>query len=114
MWLGRRIGANFNMKTRALVDGILAAYETGIAEHRDGLAPINHPLLVAVHEFSAGEIYQDERVTVTAFPVDHGTLAAYGLKFVTPDKVIVHSGDTCPVPSLIEHARNCDILIHEV
>ena len=100
--------------TRVLVNGILAAYETGIAEHRDGLAPINHPLLVVVHEFRAGEIYQDERVTITAFPVDHGTLEAYGLKFVTPDKVIVHSGDTCPVPSLIEQARGCDILIHEV
>ncbi|MGB0387345.1 MAG: hypothetical protein ACPGWR_21200 [Ardenticatenaceae bacterium] len=27
-------------------------------------------------------------------------LGAYGLKFVTPDKVVVFSGDTCPVPLL--------------
>ena len=100
--------------TRALVTGLLAAYETGIAEHRDGLAPINHPLLIEVHEVSPGEIYRDERVTVSAFPVDHGTLEAYGLKFTTPDKVIVHSGDTCPTPTLIEQARGCDILVHEV
>jgi ribonuclease BN (tRNA processing enzyme) len=100
--------------TQALVGGILAAYETGIAEHRDGLAPINHPLLVAAHEYTAGEIYHDEQVIVTAFPVDHGTLKVYGLKFVTPNKVIVHSADTCPVPTLIEAAQGCDILIHEV
>jgi len=100
--------------TQALVDGILAAYEGGIAEHRDGLAPINHELKVEVHEYGAGEIFQDERITVTAFPVDHGTLEVYGLKFVTSDKTIVHSADTCPVPSLIEHARDCDILVHEV
>ena len=100
--------------TRALVGGILAAYETGIAEHRDGLAPINHPLLVEAHEYTAGEIYRDDQVTVTAFPVDHGGLKVFGLKFVSADKAIVHSADTCPVPTLIEAARGCDILIHEV
>lgn len=100
--------------TRALVGGILSAYETGIAEHRDGLAPINHPLRVEAHEYTAGEIHRDDHVTVTAFPVDHGTLKVFGLKFVTEDKVIVHSADTCPVPTLIEAAQGCDILIHEV
>jgi ribonuclease BN (tRNA processing enzyme) len=100
--------------SQALVDGILAAYETGIAAHRAGLAPLNHPLAVEVHEYMTGEIYQDDQVTVTAFPVDHSVMEAYGLKFVTADKVIVHSGDTCPVASLVEHARGCDILVHEV
>lgn len=100
--------------TKALVEGILAAYAGGIAAHRDGRAPLKHPLLVEVYEVGAGEIYRDERVTVSAFPVDHGGLEVYGLKFVTPDKVVVHSADTCPTPSVIEQARGCDILIHEV
>ena len=100
--------------TQKLVDSILAGYELGIAEHRDGLAQVNHPLLVEVHEIEAGEIYRDERVAVTAFQVSHGGLEAYGLRFVSAEKTIVHSGDTCPVPSLIEHARGCDILVHEV
>lgn len=100
--------------TQKLVDSILAGYEYGIAEHRDGLAPINSPLVVEVHEIEPGEIYKDERVTVTAFQVSHGGLEAYGLRFVSAEKTIIHSGDTCPVPSLIEHARGCDILVHEV
>ncbi|MCB0212191.1 MAG: MBL fold metallo-hydrolase [Anaerolineae bacterium] len=100
--------------TQALVDGLLAAYKGGIDAHRHGLAPLNHPLAIEVHEYTAGEIYRDDKVTVTAFPVDHGNLEVYGLKFVTPDKIIVHSADTRPTPSLLEHARDCDILIHEV
>ncbi len=54
--------------TQSLVDHILAGYETGIAEHRDGLAPINHPLTVQVTEIAAGEIYADERVSLTRLP----------------------------------------------
>lgn len=100
--------------TQALVDGLLAAYQGGLEAHRNGLAPLHHSLVVTVEEYTAGQVYQDEKVTVTAFPVDHGNVEVYGLKFVTSDKVIVHSADTRPTPSLLEHARDCDILIHEV
>ena len=51
---------------------------------------------------------------MTAFPVQHGGLEAYGFKFMTDDKTIVVSGDTCPTETLIEQARGCDLLIHEV
>lgn len=100
--------------TQSLVDHLLQAYEIGIGEHRDGLAPINHPLNVQVTEISAGQVYQDERVTVIAFRGQHSTLEAYGYKFVTPDKTIAISGDTTPTETLIDHAKNCDILVHEV
>ncbi|MEL6408279.1 MAG: MBL fold metallo-hydrolase [Chloroflexota bacterium] len=100
--------------TQSLVDLTLQAYETGIAEHRDGLAPIDHPLDIVVTEISAGEIYRDERVTVMAFAASHGTLEAYSYKFVTADKTIVISGDTTPTDAMREHAKDCDILVHEV
>lgn len=100
--------------TQNLVEHIQAGYEIGIGEHRDGLAPIDHPLDVQVHEIEAGQIYQDERVTVNAFRVQNGNLTAYGYRFETPDKTIVISGDTCPTDALVEHAQNCDILVHEV
>jgi len=100
--------------TRDMCEHILAAYEIGIDEHRDGLASINHPLTVQVHEIEAGEIYADENVTVEAFRVQHGRLDAFGFKFITPDKRIVISGDTRPTPTLIEKAKGCDILVHEV
>ena len=39
---------------------------------------------------------------------------AYAYKFHTPDKIIVISGDTAPVENMVEIARDCDILVHEV
>lgn len=101
-------------KTDRLITAILFGYELGIAEHRDGLAPINHPLVVQPYHITPGIIHQDERVTVEAFPVSHGGLEAYGLKFTTADKTIVISGDTCPTEALVQHAAGCDILVHEV
>lgn len=63
---------------------------------------------------SPGIIYQDDRVTVEAFPVSHGTLTCYGYKFVTDDRTIVISGDTCPLDIVAEKAKGADILLHEV
>jgi ribonuclease BN (tRNA processing enzyme) len=100
--------------TGSMVNHLLKAYKIGIGEHRDGIAPINHPLKVKVTEIAVGKIYQDERVSVTAFKGKHGNLEAYGYKFVSKDKTIVISGDTTPTDALIEHATGCDILVHEV
>lgn len=100
--------------TGEMVNHLLKAYKIGIGEHRDGLAPISYPLKVIATEIASGKIYQDERVTVTAFQVRHGGLEAYGYKFVTPDKTIVISGDTRPTNTVIEAATDCDILVHEV
>ena len=61
-----------------------------------------------------GIVYKDDRVTVEAFPVSHGTLISYGYKFVTADRTIVISGDTAPLNIVAEKAAGCDILLHEV
>ena len=100
--------------TRQLCAGILSAYETGIAEHRDGLAPIDDPLLVEVVEVNAGICYQDAHITVEAIPMSHGGLTAFGYKFLTPDKTICFSGDSCPMPAFVTAVKGCDILLHEV
>lgn len=67
-----------------------------------------------VTEITSGVVYQDELVKVEAFPAYHGTLECYSYKFTTPDKVIVISGDTCPSEMMVEKAKGCDILLHEV
>lgn len=69
---------------------------------------------VTVHEIAPGQIYKDENVTVTAFPVNHGDVPnAYGFRFQTPDKTIVISGDTAPSQNVIDACNGCDVLIHE-
>ena len=70
---------------------------------------------VHVHEIMPGTIYKDKNVSVTAIAVMHGHWKhAYGYRFETPDRVIVFSGDTTYCPNLIESAKGCDILVHEV
>lgn len=95
---------------------ILAAYTEDIRIRLDGLEPANATgYRVNVHEIGEGLIYEDDRVRVKAFPVRHGSWEhAFGFRFETPDRVIVVSGDTAPCESLIEAARGCDVLVHEV
>lgn len=60
-------------------------------------------------------IYRDNDVKIIAFKVNHGSWEnAWAYKVITPDKSIVISGDCTYSESLIQYAKNCDILIHEV
>lgn len=97
-----------------MTEHVLAAYAADIHERLHGLEPANETgYQVQVHEFTKeGLVYQDERITVEAIRVQHGSWPAYAYKFSTPERVILFSGDTAPVPALREHP--CDLLIHEV
>lgn len=101
---------------KAMTDHILEAYEKDIRVRIEGLEPANDTgYKVDVHEIEPGIVYEDADVTVRAFPVSHGSWdRAFGFRFDTPDRSIVISGDTTPTPTLIEAARGCDVLIHEV
>ena len=50
---------------------------------------------------------------MNAFTVNHGRLQSLAYKFITEDKTIVVSGDTCPVEIMKEKAKDADILLHE-
>ena len=68
---------------------------------------------VNAHEVSAGVVYKDANVTVTAFQTRHA-MESYGYRFDTPDRSVVISGDTNPTQATIDACRGCDVLIHEV
>lgn len=98
-----------------MTDYIEKAYAVDIDFRINGFEKANEEgYKVEAKEIQPGIIYQDDRVTVEAFPVSHGTLESYGFKFTTPDKVIVISGDTAPLEIVAEKAKDCDILLHEV
>ncbi|HVS65555.1 MAG TPA: MBL fold metallo-hydrolase [Thermoanaerobaculia bacterium] len=66
-------------------------------------------------EIEPGVVYQDERVRVTAFAVEHGSWEhAFGYRFDTADRSIVVSGDAAPSESVVDACDGCDLLIHEV
>lgn len=102
--------------TRDMTENLLKAYALDIEVRTEGLQRTNLKTVTPnVHEIEPGLIYKDSLVTVTAFKVKHGSFPnSFGFTFVTPDKTIVLSGDTSPDKSLIEQARNADLLIHEV
>jgi ribonuclease BN (tRNA processing enzyme) len=100
----------------AMTGHILAAWDEDIRIRTEGLeheAPGGDR--VAVHEITAGVVYDSGGVRVTAFPVQHGSWReAYGYRFDTPGRSVVVSGDTRPSESLVKAARGVDVLVHEV
>lgn len=100
---------------RDMTEHLLKAYKVDIDFRINGFEKANEVgYRVKTQEITSGVIYRDDRVTVEAFPVSHGTLESYGFKFTTPDRVIVISGDTAPLEIVAEKAKGCDILLHEV
>ena len=97
-----------------MVDHLYIAFEENIREHTHAHPSTKHGYKIDVHPIINKLCYEDEYVKVYALKANHGDLTAYSFKFVTPDKTIVISGDTKPVPEFADWARGCDVLIHEV
>ncbi len=63
-----------------------------------------------------GLIYEDDAIRVYADLVDHipqEISKCFGLRLEAEGKVIAFSGDTAPCESMLELARDADLLIHE-
>jgi ribonuclease Z len=101
---------------RAMTEHLLAAFGEDIGIRTAGLEGLERGLVdVDVREIGPGLVYEKEGVRVTAFPVVHGGWKhAFGYRVDTADRSVVISGDTMPCPGLVEAARGCDVLVHEV
>ncbi|OZC59495.1 hypothetical protein CH276_20310 [Rhodococcus sp. 06-470-2] len=82
-------------------------------EH-SGRAPLSD--FVEPREISrSGVVYEDDKVVVTAAVVEHPPVVpSFAYRFDTADRSVVFSGDTAPSEALVELARDCDFLVHEV
>ena len=102
--------------TQRMVELVEQAWSEDVHLRLDGLEPATPDGWRAnAHDVLPGVVFEDERVRVTAIPVEHGSWEhAYGYRFETRDRVVVVSGDARPSPALIEAARGCDVLVHEV
>ena len=67
-------------------------------------------------QIAEGVVYTRNRVTGTAFRVDHaaGPTAAFGYRIDHAGRSVVISGDTRPSDNLVKFAQGADVLIHEV
>ncbi len=119
--LGRRVPlevygpAGIKAMTEHIFEAYRADFETRSQHYREKLSLASTPEghKVNAHEITAGVVYKDANVTVTAFPTKHA-MESYGYRFDTPDRSIVISGDTNPTHATIDACHGCDILIHEV
>jgi len=85
---------------------------SGMASDRELGATVN---AARAHEIAEGAVYADSNISVTAFAVTHGTWPhAFGYRIVTPDRVIVVSGDTSPSDAVVQACNGCDFLMHAV
>ncbi len=69
------------------------------------------------HEFVPDEtrvVYEDNGVTLTAFPVPHGIYGAVGYRLDYAGMSMVYAGDCEPSTITVENAQNLDLLIHEI
>ena len=100
---------------KRMTDHVLCAYKEDVRERLDGLEPANRTgYRVDAFEVGPGIVFDDDRVTVEAFAVNHGSWPAYGYKFTTPGRTVVISGDTAPFEGWAETYAGCDVLVHEV
>jgi ribonuclease BN (tRNA processing enzyme) len=102
---------------KAMTDHLVAAYADDIRIRTTGGEPAHRhdPSVVLVYEATAGVIFRDDHVVVTAFPVKHGAWEqAFGYRFQTADRTIVISGDTGADSKIEDQCRRCDVLVHEV
>lgn len=80
-------------------------------EGRPPLAPLVRP-----HEItSGGEVFEDDRLRVTAVLNDHPPIRhSFAYRFDTADRSIVISGDTRYSPNVVRLAKGAEVLVHEV
>jgi ribonuclease BN (tRNA processing enzyme) len=102
--------------TKSMVDHIEAAWQQDIDIRVHGLEHGNETgYKVTVHEIEPGVVYRDSGLKITAIPVHHGSWPqAFAYRIDAPDRSIVISGDCSPSPALLEAAKGCDLLLHEV
>ncbi len=112
--------------TRSMLKGYLQYFAPNAAAHWMESSRVPPADTMRADEIHAGkEVYKDENIRVTAVENCHyhfakgtpgyGWQRSYALRFQTPDRVIVFSGDTGPCGHVIsDFAKGADILVHEV
>ncbi len=100
---------------RAFMDALAVAYSSDIALRRAIEKPPEEGLRVKHTTIKSGIIYNEEGVIIKAFDVNHGPVKpAFGFKVEYNNASVVISGDTAYSDNLVDHAKDTDLLIHEV
>ena len=102
--------------TASLMEGLEKAYAFDVGMRRDVDEKLPaEGVKVLARDALPGVVLERGSLKITAFAVDHGPVTpAYGYRIDFAGRSVVFSGDTRYSESLIEQARGCDVLVHEV
>lgn len=110
-----KLGAYGPYPIKQMLKKYVEMNEYSFSTYQAELDMIPFDQLVEAHEVAKpGLVMQDENVKVTCAPVVHPPIPAFGFRFDSKDRSIVISGDTAYAPALVELAKGCDVLVHEV
>ena len=88
------------------------SFDISIRVEDEGVVPLYER--VSITEIEEGQVYEDERVRVSALRVVHPPVHhCYAFKFETAAGTVVFGADTRYFPPLAEFAKGADILVHE-
>jgi ribonuclease Z len=101
--------------TKKLAKAMLGFFAEDIHLRRDLLE--RHPAAgatIRTHIVREGVVYDDGKVKITAFAVDHRPVVnAFGYRFESGGRTVVISGDTRPTDNLVRYAKGADVLVLE-
>jgi ribonuclease Z len=95
--------------TTAMMANLQKAYaaDLQIREPKEGAG-------VEAKDIAEGIVFQENGVRVTAFRVNHDDINAFGFRVDYQGRSVVLSGDTRPSENLVAHAKDVDVVVHEV
>lgn len=102
--------------TRKFVDGLMDLWKPELDQRiAHEKRPSIDALTVDVQEISGSDTLKFGDMSVQVVAVNHLPVKhAFGFVFETPAARLAISGDTTYCPALIEAAKGCDMLLHEV
>lgn len=101
--------------TAEVVDNTFKAFGFDIGYRIAHHADLSAPPPVEVHEYTEGEVWNRDGVTIRVGPTDHRPVApTIGFRIEHADASVVLAGDTVPCESLDELAAGAGALVHTV
>ena len=97
------------------VEHIQKAYRADIDLRKSHSNLPHKGIHIDVREITEGLVYTGKNLTVKAIQVDHGSVKpAFGYRVDYQGRSLVISGDTQYSEQIVKHAKNTDLLIHEI
>jgi ribonuclease Z len=100
--------------TEQMVKGMRLMFGHDLEARVNRFSPIE-TLAIETHVVGDGVIYENNGVTVTAFPVEHADgNPAFGYRVDWNGHKVVLSGDTTLHENVIKHGTGADLIVHNV